>query len=67
MIYNKGGFKVNMIECDGEFKSMMDKVSVDVDITMNYTNAQYHSSQAKRNNRVIKNYIEQDTRQFLSL
>ena len=43
-----------MIECDGEFKSMMDKVSDDMDITMNYTNAQDHSSQAERNNRVIK-------------
>ena len=43
-LYNKGGFKVNMNECDGEFKSMVDKVSDDMDITMNYTNAQDHSS-----------------------
>ena len=38
-IYNKGGFRVNMIECDGQSKSMMDEVSDDMDITMNYTNA----------------------------
>ena len=42
-IYNNGGFRVNLIECDGEYKSMMDKVSDDMDITMNYTNAQDHS------------------------
>ena len=53
-IYNRGGFRVKMIECDKAFKSMMDKVSDDMDITMNYTNAQDHSSWAERNNRVIK-------------
>ena len=42
-LYNNGGFRVNMIECDGEFKSMMDKVNDNMDITMNYTNAQDHS------------------------
>src|SRR5210317_1558710 len=54
MIYNRGGVRVNMIKCDGEFKSMMDRVSDDMDIMMNYTNTQDHSSRAERNNRVIK-------------
>ena len=49
-IYNRVGFRVNMIECDGEFKSMMDNISDDMDITMKYTNAQDHSSRAERNN-----------------
>ena len=72
-VYNKGGFKVNMIKCDGEFKSMMDKVSDDMDITMNYTNTQDHPSRAERNNRVIKESFRTglhrtwDIRQSLSL
>jgi hypothetical protein len=36
---------------------MMDKVSDELDITMNYTNAQDHVPQAERNNRTIKERI----------
>ena len=37
--YNKAGYYIKTIHCDGEFKAMMTKVSDDVNIQMNYTNA----------------------------
>ena len=52
--YNKAGYKIDKIYCDGEFKSMMDKVADDLNVTMNYTNAQDHVPEAERNNRTIK-------------
>ena len=52
--YNKAGFRIKTIQCDGEYKAMMDKVSDELDVTMNYTNAQDHESRAERNNRTIK-------------
>ena len=55
--YNKAGFYIKTIFCDGEFKSMMDKVSDELDIQLNYTNAQEHVPQAERNNRTIKEQI----------
>ena len=53
-IYNKGGFRIKEIHCDGEYKSMMDRVNDELDITMNYANAQDHNPRAERNNRTIK-------------
>ena len=52
--YNSGGFRINKIECDGEFRPMMDAVKDKLDITMNYSNAQDHVPAAERNNRTIK-------------
>ena len=37
--YNKSGYFIKTIFCDGEFKSLMDKVADELDIDMNYTNA----------------------------
>ena len=45
--YNKGGYYIKTIHCDGEFKAIMSKVSDDLNITMNYTNAQEHVPQAE--------------------
>ena len=37
--YNKGKFVIKTIYCDGEYHAMMNKVSDDLDVVMNYTNA----------------------------
>ena len=51
---NKSGFAVKRIECDGEYKSIMDEVSNVMGIEINYANADDHVTEAERNNRVIK-------------
>ena len=55
--YNKSGFIIKTIHCDGEFRAMMEKVSDDLSVDMNYTNAQDHVPEAERNNRTIKERI----------
>ena len=55
--YNKGGFVIKTIYCDGEYRAMMNKVSDDLDVVMNYTNASDHVPEAERNNRTIKERI----------
>ena len=45
--YNKGGFVIKTIYCNGECRAMMDKVSDDLDIVMNYTNASNHMPEAE--------------------
>ena len=52
--YNAGGYTISKIECDCEYQSIMDKVKDNLQVEMNYTNAQDHQPQAKRNNRTIK-------------
>ena len=51
--YNKGDFVIKTIYCDGEFRTMMNKVSDDLDVVMNYTNASNHMPEAEQNNRTI--------------
>ena len=53
-LYNKAGFKIKMIHCDGEFKSIMDPVVDNMDIEMNYSAPDMHVPDIERNNRVIK-------------
>ena len=55
--YNKAGFYIKTIFCDGEFRALMDMISDNLDIQMNYTNAQEHVPQANKNNRTIKEKI----------
>jgi hypothetical protein len=55
--YNNSGFVIKTIHCDGEYRGMMDKVKDDLDIQMNFTNAQDHVPEAERNNRTIKERI----------
>ena len=55
--YNKGGFVIKTIYCDGEYRAMMNKVSDDLDVVMNYTNASDHVPEAERNNCTIKERI----------
>ena len=45
------------MQCDREYAAMMDAVSDELDVRMNYTNAQDHVPQAERNNRTIKERI----------
>ena len=55
--YNKGGFVIKTIYCDGEYRAMMNKVSDNLDVVMNYTNASDHVPEAERNNCTIKERI----------
>ena len=55
--YNRAGFTIKRIHCDGEYKSMTDEVKDKLDIDMNYANPGDHVPQAERNNRVIKERI----------
>ena len=52
--YNKAGFTVTRINCDMEFKSIMDDVKNKLNIELNYANAGDHVPEAERNNRTIK-------------
>ena len=52
--YNKSGFSIKHIECDGEFKSIMDEVIDDTVIEIKYSNQDYHIPEAESINRVIK-------------
>ena len=56
-LYNKGGFRITHIMCDGEFKSMMDAVCDGMDIVMNYANPGDHVPEIERNNRLLKERI----------
>eukprot|EP00980_Cylindrotheca_fusiformis_P012484 scaffold3071_cov84-Cylindrotheca_fusiformis.AAC.2 len=48
--YNKADFRIKRIECDGEFRVMMDQVQDDLDVEMNYANPGDHVPEAERNN-----------------
>jgi hypothetical protein len=50
-LYNLGGFRVERIHCDDEFRSVMDFINRKYpSITVNYCNAQEHIPEAERNN-----------------
>jgi hypothetical protein len=51
--YNKRGYNVQTINCDGEFRTLMNEVSDKLDIEMNYTSKGEHVPEAERNNRTI--------------
>ena len=51
--YNDAGFTVKEIRCDGEFRSIMDAVKDDLDITINYPPKGKKDGAAERNNRTI--------------
>ena len=63
--YNKGGFIIKIIYCDGEYHAMMNKVSDDLDVEMNYTNASDHVPEAEQNNHTIKERIRATFRDTL--
>ena len=51
---NAAGFRIKEISCDGEHRGVMEKVQDDLDVSMNFTNAQDHKPKAECNNRTIK-------------
>jgi hypothetical protein len=53
-VYNKGGFTITSVHCDQEFKHIMDKISDDLNVEMNYTTTGEHVPEAERNNRTLK-------------
>jgi hypothetical protein len=57
-LYDSIGFHIRTIHCDGEFRSIMDKVKDNLGVCMNFTNALDHvPSEAERNNRTIKERV----------
>jgi hypothetical protein len=52
-VYNKRGYHIKTINCDGEFRTLMDEVSDGLDIEMNYTSKGEHVPEAERNNHTI--------------
>jgi hypothetical protein len=48
---------IKEIHCDGEFCSMMERVNDNLDVNMNFTNAQDHVPEAERN-KTIKERIQ---------
>jgi hypothetical protein len=55
--YNNAGFVITTIHCNGEYQAMMEKVMDNLDVEMNFTNAQDHVPEAEQNNRTIKERI----------
>ena len=45
--YNKAGFTIDTIHCDGEFKELMDRVKDKLGINLNYTAKHEHVSEAE--------------------
>jgi hypothetical protein len=56
-IYNTGGFRITMIRCDNEFRPLLDPLSQEFQVGMNFANPQEHVPEAERNNRVIKERV----------
>ena len=54
-IYNSGGYRLNIINCNNGFRAMMDTIKDELNCKMNYTNAQDPEPHAETNNRTIKN------------
>ena len=55
--YNSAGFKITMINCDNEFKPVMDDVKDELETDMNPYNPGDHCPEAERNNRTIQERI----------
>ena len=55
--YNKGGFFIQLIHCDGEYKQLIEPVQDKLNATMNFANPGDHVPEAERNNRTIKERI----------
>ena len=56
-VYNNYGFTIGIIYIDIEFKNLMDKMKYELDIKLNYTNADDHVSEAEQNNHTIKGRV----------
>jgi len=63
--YSKGGFFVHQINCDVKYKAIMDVVTDQLNIKMNYAKPGDHVPEAERNNRTIKERIRAAFHQLL--
>ena len=52
--YNDAEFQIARIECDREFKPIMDPIKRTMNIQMNYASANEHVPEIERSNRVLK-------------
>jgi hypothetical protein len=56
-VYDDAGFRIKRIICDQEFRHMMERVSEEFNVEMNYATAGEHVPEAERNNRTIQERI----------
>jgi hypothetical protein len=56
-VYTLAGLRVTTIHCDNEFRPLMEPLSVQFNIQLNFANPQEHVPAAERNNRVIKERV----------
>jgi hypothetical protein len=56
-VYNKRGYRIATINCDGKFGTLMNKVNNKLNIKMNYTSKGEHVPEAEHNNRTIGEHI----------
>jgi hypothetical protein len=56
-VYTLAGLKVTTIHCDNEFRPLMEPLSLQYNIQLNFANPQEHVPAAERNNRVIKERV----------
>ena len=55
--YNGAGFLIGQIDCDRQFKPLMNKVKDELSVHMNYTATDDHVPEAERNNRTIEERV----------
>ena len=55
--YNIAGFSIKRIECDSDFKSIMDKFTDEIGIEINYENPDRHIPEVERNIRMLKEFL----------
>ena len=56
-VYNTRGFRITTIHCDNEFRPLMELLSYEFQVTMNYASPQEHVSEAEQKNRVIRERV----------
>jgi hypothetical protein len=60
-IYTLGGFCITTIHCDNKLCPLMDPLTLEFGIQVNYANPQEHVPEAEPNNRVIKERVHTTT------
>ena len=55
--YNKAGFTISWIYCDGEFKPLMNQVIDELDVQLNCASKNEHVGDAERNNRTAGDHL----------
>jgi hypothetical protein len=56
-VYTVAGLRVTTIHCDNEFTPLMEPLSLQYNIQLNFTNPQEHVPAAERNKGVIKERV----------